>query len=261
MQNTIGFTQGDANSALKEKAADNARILFNGIEINSQTNVIEDAIDGVTLTLTKTNTPGSTDALSITRDDAVTSKAITDFVKAYNSLQDVVKTQTTFDVNDKEKTGALTGDSLARNVQNQVRDALNAVNDSGVVRNLSSIGVTTDPKNGHLVVDTKKLDAALKDNMVDVEKLFAGENGISKRMGTVADNFIKSGGTISNATDSMTKTLKDLEKQYDATSDRIDTKMATYRKQFSALDSMVAQMGSISNYLTQQLSMLGNNSK
>lgn len=258
LQNTIGFSQGGSGNALQEKAADNARVMLNGIEIASQTNVIQDAIEGVTLTLVKTNALGSTDALSVTRDDAVTSKAINDFVTAYNSLQNVIKAQTSFNVDDPAKSGALSGDSLARNVQSQLRNALNAVNDTGTVRNLSSLGITTDPKNGQLVVDSKKLEAALKDGMVDVQKLFAGENGISKQLGTVADNFIKSDGVISSASDSMTKALKDLEKQYDATSLRIDAKMETYRLQFSALDSMVAQMGSISSYLTQQLSMLGN---
>lgn len=259
VNDVIGFSTTDSSNYFKETAAQNALVKINGIPIQSQTNTVTDAIEGVTLTLTKTHATGTTDTLSITRDDAVTSKAINDFVKAYNSLQDVIKAQTTFDVDNQANSGALTGDSLTRNIQSQLRSALNAVNDSGTIRNLSSLGITTDPKNGQLVVDSKKLDAALKDSMVDVEKLFSGENGISKQLGTVADNFIKSGGTISTATDSMTKTLKDLEKQYEATSDRIDVKMENYRKQFSALDAMVAQMGSISSYLTQQLSMLGNN--
>src|SRR3546814_4604535 len=67
--------------------------------------------------------------------------------------------------------------------------------------------------------------------MADVEKLFSGENGLSVKLGAVADNFVKSGGTISSATDSMTNTLKDLEDQYEATSNRIDIKMETYRSE------------------------------
>src|SRR3546814_16344130 len=94
--------------------------------------------------------------------------------------------------------------------------------------------------------------------MADVEKLFSGENGLSVKLGAVADNFVKSGGTISSATDSMTNTLKDLADQYEATSNRIDIKMETYRKQFSQLDSMMEQMNSISSNLTQHLSILDN---
>src|SRR3546814_13311436 len=77
-------------------------------------------------------------------------------------------------------------------------------------------------------------------------------------MASVADTFVKSGCSISTATESMNNTLKDLEKQYDAMSARIDAKMENYRAQFSRLDTMMAQMNSVSSYLTQQLYMLGN---
>jgi flagellar hook-associated protein 2 len=101
----------------------------------------------------------------------------------------------------------------------------------------------------------------LRDNLDDVKLLFTGANGISARMTTVADAYVKSGGIISTTTDSITNTLKDLEDQYNATSDRIDTKMETYRQQFTQLDALVSQMNSTSAYLSQQLSMLGNISK
>ncbi|HEX2519274.1 MAG TPA: flagellar filament capping protein FliD, partial [Castellaniella sp.] len=52
------------------------------------------------------------------------------------------------------------------------------------------------------------------------------------------------------------KTIADIKKQYDATSSLIDQRMATYRTQFTQLDSMVTQMNSLSSYLTQQLTAL-----
>src|SRR3546814_11086376 len=87
--------------------------------------------------------------------------------------------------------------------------------------------------------------------MVDVQKLISGENGLSARMASVADTLVKSGGSISTATESMNSTLKDLEKQYDAMSARIDAKMENYRAQFSRLDTMMAQMNSVRRYLHQ----------
>lgn len=261
LNEAIGFTKGASvpggSIALVETAAQNAELKINGIIVKSDTNTIENAIEGVTLTLVKPNDSGTTNVLSLTRDDTVTSKAISTFVSAYNNLQGVIKTLTSYDVN-SQSGSALVGDSLARSVQSQVRGALNATGASGALRTLSQLGITTDPTTGSLKIDDTKLAAALKDNMVDVQNLFAGESGISKQVATVADMFVKSGGVISSATDSMTSSLKDMEKQYQAQSDRIDVKMENYRKQFTALDSMVAQMGSVSSYLTQQLSMLGN---
>lgn len=257
LQNLIGFGAGApaGGSGLAVTAANNAQLSINGIDITSQSNTIEDAIEGVTLTLGKETEAGKTNTLSITRDDTVTSKAITTFVNAYNNLQGIIKTLTSYDV-DSQKGSALTGDSLARRVQTQIRSALNPVAASGAIANLSQMGITTDPASGNLKIDDKKLAAALKDNMADVEKLFSGENGISSRMGAVATEFTKSGGIIANAADSISQTLKDLGKQYDAATLRIDAKMESYRKQFSALDTMMAQMNSVSSYLTQQLAML-----
>ncbi|HUH60919.1 MAG TPA: flagellar filament capping protein FliD [Candidimonas sp.] len=262
----IGFNSG--TNALIETGAKNATIAINGIEIISQTNTVKDAIEGVTLMLAKTHAnlgdvdldgkdDYATDALTVSKDDSVTSTAVSSFVSAYNTLQGIIKTLTSYNV-DAQKGSALTGDSLTRNIQNQIRNALNVADATGAVRSLSQMGITTDPKDGTLKIDNTKLSAALKDNMIDVQKLFAGENGISKKLGAAADVFIKSDGLLRSADDSMTTSLKDLNKQYTATFARIDAKMEGYRKQFSAMDAMVAQMNSVSSYLTQQLSMLGN---
>src|SRR3546814_20732662 len=67
--------------------------------------------------------------LSVTADDSVTSKAINAFTSAYNNLQGIIKTLTSYNV-DAQKGSALTGDSLARQVQSQIRSALNVAESS-----------------------------------------------------------------------------------------------------------------------------------
>lgn len=60
------------------------------------------------------------------------------------------------------------------------------------------------------------------------------------------------------AQDAQTSAIKDLDDQSDAVQTRIDATMEMYRQQFINLDSMMAQMNSLSSYLTTQLSMLSN---
>ncbi len=258
LQSVIGFTKGSA-SPLTETAAKNAQLTINGIGVTSETNTIENAIEGVTLTLSKKTTEAAT--LSITRDDSVATKAINAFVTAYNSLQTTIRALTSYNT-DSNEGSALTGDSLARRVQTQVREALNVATGSNGIGTLSQLGITTDITNGNLKVDSTKLATALKDNLAGAQALFTGENGISAQMVKAADTFTKSGGVISTAQDSVTAMLKNLEDQYDTTAERIETKMAMYSRQFTALDTMVAQMNSLSDYLTTQLEALSNmNSK
>lgn len=94
--------------------------------------------------------------------------------------------------------------------------------------------------------------------MGKAEKLFTGENGISSQIGKVANAFVSSNGFLKSAEAGINSTIKILGNQFTATSERIDAKMEQYRRQFAGLDVMMSQMNGISNYLTQQLSMLSN---
>src|SRR5690606_11510035 len=142
-------------------AAQDAKILINdAISITSQSNTIENAIDGINITLNKAAAEDATpDTLKVTRDDSVTTTAVNNFVNAYNALQSTIKSLTSYDV-DSQTGAALTGDTLARRAQSQVRDAINGLAANGIT--LSSIGIKTDATTGNLSVDNAKLTEALK---------------------------------------------------------------------------------------------------
>lgn len=237
--------------------AKNASLSINGIDITSQNNNIENVIEGVTLDLKSLPKDGETVKLTVTRDDSVAINAVKEFVKAYNSLLDTIKTQTSYDV-ENEKSSALTGDSLVRRVESQMRSTLNSAVGTGAIRTLADLGIKTDYKTGKLEIDDKKLTAAVKDNLADVTQFLSGDNGLGKKMDVATNQFIKSNGLIKNAEDSINSNLKMLRDQYDMTADRIDNKMENMRKQFVQLDKMVNQMQGTSNYLAQQLTMLAN---
>ena len=264
LQNLLGYSS-DGTHNLVEQAAQNASVYINGapedggIAITSQGNKLDDVIEGVTLTLTKASDDPVT--ITVSQDTSVATEAVNTFVKAYNTLQTTIRNLTSYDV-ESQKSSALTGDSLARRVQTQMRQAISFSSDSGTIHSLSDLGIVTDNyQNGTLKVDSEKLSAALKDNLGEITNLFVGENGLSKHILNAADPFLRSGGYIANAQEGSTEASKRLDKQFEATSDRIDATIEMYRQQFVGLDSTLAQMNSISSYLTQQLSMLGNLSK
>ncbi|NYT23996.1 flagellar filament capping protein FliD [Alcaligenaceae bacterium] len=258
LESVLSYDANDAEAGGMKQivAAENAQVTINGISVASQSNTIENAIEGVTLTLAKKTADGAApDALRITRDDSVATSAVNNFVSAYNALQSTIRALTAYDV-DAQQGAALSGDSLARRAQTQLRDAINGLAVDGMT--LSSLGIKTDPTTGNLSVDNDKLNEALANNRADIEQLFAGEGGLSKRVTAAVEVFTKSDGLIKASQDGITRTLKLLETQYDQMEARIDQKMETYRTQFVQLDSFMAQMNSVSSYLTQQLSMLAN---
>lgn len=237
-------------------AAKDAQLTINGVAVTAQSNTIENAIEGITLTLAKESAENApADTLKVTRDDSVATSAVTGFVNAYNALQSTIKALTSYDI-DSQKGAALTGDSLPRRAQAEVREAFSGLAANGIT--LTTLGIKTDPVTGNLSVDNEKLAAALKDNRAEVEQIFSGAEGLSKRVTKAVETFTKSDGLIKTSQDSITETLKRLEKQYEQMEMRIEDKMENYRKQFVQLDAFMAQQNSISSYLTSQLSMLEN---
>ncbi|WP_323017914.1 flagellar filament capping protein FliD [Castellaniella sp.] len=254
LDNFLKYAGTDAANVEQGQAAQDAKLSINGIDVTSATNTVSNVIDGVTLTLNQT-TDGKAANLSLTKDDSVAKKAVGDFVKAYNSLLGSIKTLTAYDVG-AQKSSALTGDSVARSVQTRMRDAISGGFDPAQGTNLAQIGISTDPKTGELVIDDAKLSKALAENGEGVKSLFTSDTGIGKRVSDTAEGFVNTNGSISTAQTSMSKTVEDITKQFEATSDRIAQRMDTYRNQFTQLDAMVSQMNSLSSYLSQQLSAL-----
>jgi flagellar hook-associated protein 2 len=83
---------------------------------------------------------------------------------------------------------------------------------------------------------------------------------ISKGMGAqftaLIDSFLGPKGSIPSKNDGINKSLNDLAKQKDELNTRLTAKEAAYRKEFTALDVMMGQMSTTSNFLTQQLAQL-----
>lgn len=254
----LNFDGSDTNYS--EQKATDAELKIGNIPITSGSNTIKDAIEGVTIDLKSMPAKDAVIKLEVARDDSVAIGAVKDFVKSYNSLLDTITKQTSFDV-DAGQSSALTGDSLIRRIENQMRNALNGAPGSNTINTLADLGITTDYKTGKLQVNDTKLTEAVKNNLNDVTNFLSGENGLAKRVDNTVNEFIKSGGLISNSTDNIERNIRMLKDQYEMTSERIDGKMENYRKQFTQLDVMVNQMNGTSQYLAQQLDMLANMNK
>ncbi|MVW69947.1 flagellar filament capping protein FliD [Bordetella sp. 15P40C-2] len=246
---------GSAGSTVTESAASNASLEINGVDISSQSNTVTNVLDGVTLVLKGTSE--TTNSLSVSGDAQGVKDAIKTFIDRYNDVLKKIKQVTAYDV-ESQTTSALTGDSLARKIQGRMSDILNNTSSAGAFSMLSQIGIRTDPSSGQLKIDDAVLNKAMLEKPADVQALFRGESGVAARAIDVADSFTDAkAGLLVTASEGASKQLKDLERQYTSAQARIDAQVEVYRKQFAAMDALVAQMNTTSSYLTQQLSLLG----
>jgi flagellar hook-associated protein 2 len=151
-------------------AARDATLTIDGIAVSYASNTVRNAIDGVTLNLSQTNT-GQPLTLTVGRDTEAIKKSVQAFVDAYNSADASLKKLTAFNGVGKQN-GILLGDATTRGIQTQMRNLLsNTVASGGTLTTLSQIGVAFK-SDGTLALDSAKLGTAIDTNFDDIAALF-----------------------------------------------------------------------------------------
>lgn len=263
----IGYdaTGTNPSNMTEQVAAADAKVKINNIEITRSSNSITDAPEGVTLNLTKTNV-GTPETLTIVKDNAPMTAAITAFVDAYNSLQTTIGSQTKYTAVDKGATngqdasnGDLLGDGTLRNIQTRLRSMLSTTQpDGNSLTALSQMGITQDVK-GKLTVDNTKLAKALNEKSADVVSFLTGDGkktGFATQTSDLLKDILGNEGSLKSATDGINKSLKLLDEQKLRVTAQITATMARYKSQFTALSKMVSSLTSTGNYLTQQFNAM-----
>lgn len=252
---TGGFGDVLSLDSATEVSAQNAELTVNGIAIQSQSNQVEDAIQGVTLDLEETGTA----TLEVTRDTAGIEKKLNTFVDAYNNLQELMSDLTGYD-SASGSGGVLQGNATVRGVESRLRSLIGGSLDSDAFSSLADLGMTLEV-DGTLTLDEEKVEDLVANNLSDLSKLFAGdggdsEDGFADRIESALSAMTEEGGLLENATSGLEASVESLDRRYESVESQIESTVARYRTQFSQLDSLIAQMNSTSSYLTQQFDAL-----
>lgn len=167
------LTAGSGKNLTQALAAQDASLKVDGILVTKSSNIVTDAIDGVTLNLTKASASGVATTLSVSRDQSSILASVGAFVSAYNSLNKTINDLTSYNAQTK-KGATLIGDGSVLRIQNGIRGLLGApvAGLSGALRTLSDIGVAFQ-KDGSLKLDSAKLQGAISNNFDQLGKLFA----------------------------------------------------------------------------------------
>ncbi len=256
--NEVG--DGGVTHDAKELAApQNAQLYIDGLTVTRSSNTIDDVIDGVSLNLLDAQsaedfTEGSTINLTIANDQTAISDTLNNFVSVYNSFMSVVDQLTVVVVSEGSTgnlTGALTGDSTARNLVSTIRSQLS----TGVDENpdgmqfLVNLGITTDDQ-GQLTLDSTMLDKALASNFDDIGALFTGDNGLAERMASALDGYTGAGSILELRQDRLQNTLNDVDSRREKLEERIGLVEARLYSQYQAADSLIGSLNNTLSYLT-----------
>ncbi len=244
---TVNMTEVDA-------AAD-AALFIDGLEVSAASNVVADAIEGVSIDLVAAQ-PGTVYDLVVGFDTEAARDQIRAFVEGYNELVGTLSSQTAFDA-DTLIAAPLFGESAVRNLVFDLRSTVGSIADgtSSPFRALTEIGISTN-LDGTLTLDESVLGDVFASGFDDVGRLFSDDGGFATLLDEMLGEFLEPESALSTREDGLETLIDDISGQREALDLRMASVEARLTAQFSALDSLISQLDSTSAFLGQQLANL-----
>jgi len=236
-------------------APQDAAIRIDGLDVVSSSNTFSAAVEGVTITVLA-DSGGIAESLTIENDQQASRKLVSDFVDSYNELITTFDSLTAYDA-ENEQAAALLGDSTVRGIRDQIRRELTtAVQDlDAPFSMLGDVGLEVQ-LDGKLSINDTKLDTVLAGDFEKFGQLFSTTDGFATRLFTLTDGFLDADGIIESRTQGLTTRIDGISEDRSALGERLASLETRLLRQFNALDSLLAQLSSTSNFLSQQLSNL-----
>jgi len=249
LDNQISVTYSGADPLAMgqiQAAADAQITIDNAYTISRSSNTISDAIEGLTFELQATS--ASPSQVSVSRDSGAISSAVSGLVDSYNALLSSFG---------ELGNGELKGDSTLRLIESQIRTLMGGkAGVEGVYNYASQVGISFE-KDGTLSFDSAELTSALESDRAAVMDLFTNDNqGLAFRMDALVESLLSSSGLIDARQDGINARVDNTNDQIDRLQYRLTLTEQRYRTQYTALDTMLGQLQSTSNWLTGQLESL-----
>lgn len=160
-------------------AGSDASLTIDGVTVTSESNVITDVIEGVTLDLLDDDAD-TTVTMTISRDVSTITSNIENFVDQYNSIMGYINTQFSYDVDAEETGGILFGDGTLSSVKSDLTSLITqnvwGVDDDFSLLSLAGITMDNDLL---LSIDDAALMEYLQTNFTEIKALFVGQGSTS----------------------------------------------------------------------------------
>lgn len=238
------------------QAGQDSEVLLDGVaKLSSHNNVIEDAIEGVDLTLKGKSEPNKPPAeIGVEYDRQSVRNDIENFVAAYNSFYQTSQALASVDPVTGQK-GPLSGDSTVRSADSRLKSVFSTQIDKAPenLKSLTEFGITTT-RQGTLEINYDMLDRQLNNNFNELEKFFGGNTGFAKRVEDAIHGITGITGSIRTREKSLT------EKNYRLSDDQaaLDRRMESLEKRTHAkFTAMQDATGKMQGQLGALMSALG----
>ena len=230
----------------------NSKIQLNGIDIERNSNVIDDLIDGITLSLKKAMEVGiPTINLTVKNNIEATKTDIEDFISKFNDAYLLIKEN--YKTQEDGTRGIFVGNASAIGLM-QSFSSITSNKVEGISEDqlnfLSEIGITFNTQSGLSISDSDDLEEALKTNPDQVAALFNSENGIANQLHELVENYVGIDGTISNMVKAYDKSVSYYSDKISFQESRIDKSAMVMRRQYEQLQLQLASLSEMQSYFS-----------
>lgn len=245
-----GSGLGLSNSANIKVPAKDAKLTIDGVDIVRSTNVIDDAVPGLTITASSIQAATDPDtSVTISNDSSSLTDKLNSFVTAFNSVAGAVASQLTYNASATTQ-AALFGDSTLRSLQGALNEF--ASQTFGTMH-LDDLGLSLD-KDGLMSLDSTKLTTALQNDPDAISNLFV-TGGFAHSISAMAKMYSEAGdGILVTKSDGLTDRNKLLQDSIDQIEQNATALQTRLQDQFSQMEAALSTMQSQSSYITQMLS-------
>jgi flagellar hook-associated protein 2 len=229
----ISFTQAVAGQ--------DASLTVDGIPIDSASNTVNGAVNGLTLNL-QGAAPGTQVSVSIAPDSGQVSQAINNFVNSFNTVIKDVNAQYT--VNSSNQEGPLAGDSTLRMLQSSLLTAASYSTGSGSISTLADLGITMN-NDGTLSVNNSTLNNAIQNNFSAVQGFLQGTsaNGFAQMLnGQMTALTDATSGAFTVDLQSISNENTDLQNQINDFQNYLNTQQTLLTNEYNQADILLQQL-------------------
>jgi flagellar hook-associated protein 2 len=270
--------RGDAIPANPIETAQDARLLFNGVEVVRDSNTVDDLIPGVTLNLHRASESPVT--VDIAPDRELAKDAIIEFVGLYNQVvRDInIYTRTDDSIIEEieyfsederetaqERLGIFQGDTTLNQIRNRLQTIMMnpyPTESGNSLRLLAQIGISTNASGaatggfnagrlrGYLEISEDQLDRALQQNFAAVGQLFGrdtdGDLVMDQGSAVILDQFlspyVRVGGIIATRTGTIDDRISRTEDRIERYNDRLEDYEQELRTDFAQMEGAMQSL-------------------
>ncbi|NOI65548.1 flagellar filament capping protein FliD [Vibrio sp. 99-8-1] len=224
--------------------AQDAIVMLDGIaQLSSENNVIEDAIDGIDLTVKGVTDPSKQKTeIGVEYDRQSVRDDIEQFVSSYNQFYQVSKELSAVDPQ-TGVAGPLAGDSVVRGAQSRLKSVFSANIETAPedLKTLTEFGIT-GTRQGTLEINYDMLDKQLNKNFTKLEDFFGGNQGFAKKVEDAIQSMTGVTGTIRTREKSLSEQNYRLSDDQSALNRRMDSLEERTKNKFMAMQDATTKM-------------------